>query len=397
MPPTPKRRMAGTSIPDDVAARLLSDHIPAAGITDASKIFPYGVGLEQTIWKKSARWDELWRHRAFLEDIAEASKGKVLLHSTWFVQIKAFLKDKAPTIAEKDALKIAYRSRAMLAHLRDTRREGKAIPMRYQKMQTIVDSMVLEAPGDLDEREEGQEEYNSSAIVQTSTHQPAARCSKADSDLSDFEVFRKDSASTSVSSAKNSKATPSRKRLDTITISDSDVDDGSPKDKYFKGSPLAVRTGLQELVRAASEIVPLDPRTGDKRVGWKRPAAAPEETDPALKERDSALDETDTAPMEDPALEELDEEIDGTTPEPSRRSQAKATTEKAKVPAKQPANKKAKKDPKENAEKVFKSSLRRRLHSKAYHRELLRCKTTMSEEEATKRAVIAGNSAAVGH
>ena len=96
-------------------------------------------------------------------------------------------------------------------------------------------------------------------------------------------------------------------------------------------------------------------------------------------------------------LEELDEEIDGTTPEPSRRSQAKATPEKTKAPAKQPANKKAKKDPKENAEKVFKSSVRRRLYSKAYHRELLRCKTTMSIEEAKKRAKIAGNSAAVGH
>ncbi len=195
-------------------------------------------------------------------------------------------------------------------------------------------------------------------------------------DLSDFEVFRKGSASSSVSSTK--KSTPSGKRLATIAISDSDVDDGSPKDKYFKGSPLAVRTGLQELVHAASEIVPVDPRTGDKRAGWKRPAAAPEETDPALKETDSALEETDTAPKEDPALEELYEEIDSTTPEPSRRNQAKATPEKTKAPAKQPANKKAKKDSKENAERVFKYSLRRRLYSETYHRELLRCKTTMA-------------------
>lgn len=94
----------------------------------------------------------MWKCRSFVEDVVEATAGRTLLQSTWHAQIESFLSKKDSKFTPKDILRASYRSRAMVAHLRDARRTHKLPPGRFSKLSAIIDTMVIHAEGkDADE------------------------------------------------------------------------------------------------------------------------------------------------------------------------------------------------------------------------------------------------------
>ena len=141
-----KKRVFRVALPGDVALRILTDHVPASAMAHPDRLWEYGEkGQEMKLWKLAPRWPQLWKARAFLEDVIEATKGRCLLQSSWYLQLVDFF--VKADVQAKEVLRACYRSRAMLAHLRDVRRNPKKIPDRFAKLQCLVDEMVI-APSD---------------------------------------------------------------------------------------------------------------------------------------------------------------------------------------------------------------------------------------------------------
>ena len=147
-----KQKVTGVALDDAVSRRLLSDHVCAEAMVDPSQLFPYGqVGEEAKLWKRGPKWSDLWRNKSFLEDAAVVLKGRTLLSAGWLTALQSFFESHPKNkLSNKDIVRASYRSRAMLAHLRDCKRERKSPPERFARLQGIIDMMLVKEP-DIDE------------------------------------------------------------------------------------------------------------------------------------------------------------------------------------------------------------------------------------------------------
>ena len=255
----------------DDCVKLLELHVPAGALDDCKLMFPYGLGLEASLWKRAPRWDELWKHRSFLEDLLEATEGRVVLHSSLTAAFQKYLTGKKHTLKDADILRVSYRTRCMLAHLRDAKRNKKIPPPRFARLQTLVDSMSLQHD------HEGKFEPEPAHGKTTSgEHEPT------DSSSDDFNLFSSDPAK---------RGRPEFVAIDDsgcssfLVFSDDDDHDEAVDSPPKPAAPAASTSSrIDALVAAAAEIAPIDPRIGDKRVGFpgaaKRPAAASVEETP---------------------------------------------------------------------------------------------------------------------
>ena len=62
--------------------------------------------------------------------------------STW--PFRSFLAGSTHSLRERDMVRFAYRTRAMVAHLRDANRRKVKIPMRFKHMRSLVEQMSVE-------------------------------------------------------------------------------------------------------------------------------------------------------------------------------------------------------------------------------------------------------------
>ena len=93
--------------------------------------------------EKAPKWPELNRSRACLEDLVDATAGRTLNQKKWLSQVEKFFGPRpSHKITSKDILRAAFRSRAMLRHLGDAKREIKAPPARFRQLNSLVQSMV---------------------------------------------------------------------------------------------------------------------------------------------------------------------------------------------------------------------------------------------------------------
>ncbi|CAK0907930.1 unnamed protein product [Prorocentrum cordatum] len=208
-------------------------------------------GTESTLWKKGPKFDQLWRHRAFLENIVAATHGRVLLHAAWYSALTAHFKGQ---ISSDAVLKMAYRSRAMIAHLRDCKRDGKRAPRRYAKLQGLIDDMQVQIEPKTGKRtstELAMQEVSDEVIEVTPIKKEKVPTVNVDSNSDaeyDFKLFK-----SATGHATRSPATSSG----------------------------AHGVDVDALVKQTATIPGIDPRTGNKNFGWgdgtelkKRPAAA---------------------------------------------------------------------------------------------------------------------------
>ena len=352
---SPKRRVTGIALSDSDAQTILSEHVAAAGLEDPSKCFAYGVGLEANLWKRAPRWEELYRHRSFLEDVADKTGGRLLKHSAWLSAMNTFLENhKGHNLKHKDVSRVVYRSRAMMAHLRDARRDHKSPPLRFQKLQMVIDMMVVEL--DADDEDCEAPAPNSVPCKRSCTRSSISTGAQiatgaimeslvSESDC-DFDLFL------STPPKRLSSSTGSHHVGEAVEVADDDDADDDvvalvePHDvekRFLLGegtiSQAPILEGLDQLVEEAAAVAPMDPRHGDKNFMKKRPAAA-----------------------------------ESTTPPPKVASPAELSPEKKNDGATAKCN------------SEFKSSLRRRKYSAAYHAEYKLRKRTLNPEMAKCRA-----------
>ena len=184
-----KRRASGVHLESEDATKLLDDNVLVESLSDGKKLWPYGADDEiDKLWKRSPRWSDLWTSRHFLADLVASTGGRVLAHSSWHRALSAWLSSHTKMSSKErcmkshtclcertmlivccfcccmtpfefvsaraqpqEILRAAYRSRCMLAHLRDARRHGKTPPARFAQLQPLIDAMVLDAKSDEDD------------------------------------------------------------------------------------------------------------------------------------------------------------------------------------------------------------------------------------------------------
>jgi hypothetical protein len=262
-----KSRLTGVAIANDVAQAILENHIPAAALADPAALWPYGPPGEETrLWKRSARWAELYKSRALLEDIADATGGRTLLHKSWLEQLHNFFQQRSSQhkFKDKDILRASYRSRAMLAHIRDARRDRKTPPARYKHLAAVLDRMVVDsvdAAGEVIEA--GSEcECDSSDVEEAKE--------VASEDLADVVSIGSSECESNYSFHLFAEAP----EVPTSSLSTSTASEPAPSSAMVLSDD-----AIAKLVGDAAGAA-IDPRTGDKNVGFhkhspmKRPAAA---------------------------------------------------------------------------------------------------------------------------
>ena len=136
-------RVSGANISSEVAQQLLEEHIPAIALSQPKQLWQYGNPCHESgLWKKAIRWPEISRHRSFLEDLNEATKGRVVYDTCIRAELAAFLQGKPHAFKPKDIDAACYRARCMQAHLRNVKRLATRPPQRHARLQVLIDQMV---------------------------------------------------------------------------------------------------------------------------------------------------------------------------------------------------------------------------------------------------------------
>ena len=280
-------RLSGANISSEVAQQLLEEHIPAIALSQPKQLWQYGNPCHESgLWKKAIRWPEISRHRSFLEDLNEATKGRVVYDTCIRAELAAFLQGKPHAFKPKDIDAACYRARCMQAHLRNVKRLATRPPQRHARLQVLIDQMVppaskpdektgtatkkKDASDEEEEEEEETDPCNDDDVV-VIVPSPAKKINQeivVDSN-SEAEYVFKICASPATKLATDLPTTPPPPLPRTTSSSASSAEKAT--------GPLV---NLQELLAKAAGVAAIDPRVGNKNFGWdlagpmKKPAAA---------------------------------------------------------------------------------------------------------------------------
>ena len=258
------------------------------------------MAKKQAYGKKAAKWDELHRCRAFLEDIIELTNGHNVLQSCVMANLTAYLKDRAHKFTDKDVLRAAYRCRAMLNHLKECRRLSKAPPTRHKKLQFLVDRMVKPKSVDDDKKDDDDkkadedekaalcdeaDDSESDSVKSMPMNKRSVECVEIDSssaDEYDFEKLMSAAPSSVPKPHAAHSAAPSAMSASSVPkphAAQSAAPSQVPKPHAAQSAAPSAMSALclARLVDDASLTEPIDPRAGNKNFGWvlRKPAAAP--------------------------------------------------------------------------------------------------------------------------
>ena len=272
------KRVTGVWVDGGILEGIFADHLPAAALEAPAKWLVYGPpGQEASLWKRSCLWDDLWKSRHFVEDLATATGGKNIKQTCFRDGLEAHLRGKNIVWKEKEIVRATYRARLMLCHLREARRLDKSPPARLCRLQPLVDMMVLphrtQASGDINEH--NHDDDDDEALADDDSH-----------DVLVTTVAPKVVPTIDVESSSSSDTDDSFDLFaDTTTPTSSSGHAGHALAMQAMAWPCAIsghagpRIDVEALVKQASTVNAIDPRIGNKNFGWgdvvlKRPAAA---------------------------------------------------------------------------------------------------------------------------
>ena len=257
-------RQFGIDLPDAIAKSLFDAHIPAAALHQASALFSYGkAGQEADLWKHAAKWADINRTRAFLEDVVDATRGRTLNQKSWRAQMDAWFASKDHSLKQKDILRAAFRCRCMVAHLRDAARDRKSPPSRYRQLTSLVQSMSIQDPEEAADEARAGNVYV--ADVPDCIENFDEECQMIDPvDPAPHEQIDVDSSQDSDYNFDNLVDTSQAHRSQPAPQEEATSATGLDSKCSIVLAGGAQPFDLQKLLVAAGRVPAIDPRTGDK-------------------------------------------------------------------------------------------------------------------------------------
>ena len=180
MAPKKRKRTRPTDLSDDQAAELLSMHVPVA--STPSSLWSYPTDPDKS--KPGLNWNATNKARAFLTDVLDFTKGRVVRQNKFSKQVHTFLKGQQLPFSVPDAERCVYNIRRMLSGLLDAKRSVRSPPERFQHLQVLIDKMYLSDDEDDDCVDDDDDEvppeqivvFNTGASSSTAVQPKPTRC-----------------------------------------------------------------------------------------------------------------------------------------------------------------------------------------------------------------------------
>lgn len=123
-----------------MAAKLLQSHLLVA---DSTAPFPYA----KSDMKKGIKWPGIWKHRLFLNDLLDATEGRMLRQKRWGNQLASFVAHQNIHLASEKVEAGAYNVRVMLSHIRIAKLKKLRPPQQYAALRALLNKMQLDEEG----------------------------------------------------------------------------------------------------------------------------------------------------------------------------------------------------------------------------------------------------------
>jgi hypothetical protein len=135
-----KSRTAGTNVDDVVMDRMLEAHIPI-GKCKPGELFKVA---KVTKAGTTSCWASIKTNFGLIDEILEATKGRLVNQKKFSVQLSAFLHKHGLKWALNDRERAAYGLRTMMRTLLAMKREGRKAPFQYGQINILIDKVVLD-------------------------------------------------------------------------------------------------------------------------------------------------------------------------------------------------------------------------------------------------------------
>ena len=136
-------RVPEVDIEDDRAMRIFEANcsVGAAGL-GVEQMFSYAP-LD---FRRRSAWDKLAPHKSVLFDLFQASHGFLIHQKSLEAQMMKFMLKHSISDSQVDADRAVYKLRVMMSHLRDSKVNGRAPPIRFDNLQYILDAIDVGRP-----------------------------------------------------------------------------------------------------------------------------------------------------------------------------------------------------------------------------------------------------------
>ena len=101
------------------------------------------------IMRKRVRWEEVHRNRSLLGALFRISGGHLIRQCSLQVAVLTFLQSEAVTHTEEQAENLTYRLRLQMSHLREAKAGSRSPPTRLAHLSAVLDSIAITPKDDV--------------------------------------------------------------------------------------------------------------------------------------------------------------------------------------------------------------------------------------------------------
>ena len=100
------------------------------------------------VMRKRVRWEEVHRNRALLAALFRISGGHLIRQCSLLAGVLEFLRAESVTHTEQQSEGLTYRLRLQMSHLREAKKGSRSPPTRLAHLSALLDSIAITPPKD---------------------------------------------------------------------------------------------------------------------------------------------------------------------------------------------------------------------------------------------------------
>ena len=139
----PPKKLPGVNISDASAAEFFDSSVAVADL-NPKKLFHYSRGKPED-WKKTIVWADIKKHKHVISDLLDHTRGRQLKQKLMTKQLSVWLRTKDQAWSMNDCDAAVFNLRAMLAHLRDVKRDNGAPPRQHEQLKSLLTKVIVDA------------------------------------------------------------------------------------------------------------------------------------------------------------------------------------------------------------------------------------------------------------